>query len=85
MLSRSYQQLVAAIGISDAPKNGLKFVINSWLSGQSVRPATWRSLHKVLRELGLEELSQQIEDCLTGKCAYEYSIKTEVPLLPSGI
>ena len=65
-LSRSYRRLVAAIGINDAPKDKLKYLIHCWLSGQSVRPATWRSLHDILRELDLEELSQQIEDYLTG-------------------
>ena len=66
-LSRSYPQLVVAIGISDAPKDNLKFLIHCWLSGQTARAATWRSLHEVLRDLGLKELSQQIENCLSGK------------------
>ena len=67
MLLKSYQQLVSAIGIDDAPKGDIKLLIHCWLSGQSVRSATWRSLHEVLRELGLEELSTQIENCLSGK------------------
>ena len=58
---------MSAIGIDDAPKDNLKLLIDCWLSGQSARPATWRSLHEVLRELGLEELSLQIESCLSGK------------------
>ena len=65
LLSGCYQQLVAATGVMNAPADNLKLLIHYWLSGQSARPATWRSLHEVLRELGLEELSQQIEDDLT--------------------
>ena len=66
-LSKSFQQLVSVIGIDNAPKDNLKLLIHCWLSGQSARPATWRSLYEVLRELGLEEMSLQIESCLSGK------------------
>ena len=31
----------------------------------SIRPTTWRSLHEVMRELDLEELSQEIGEYLS--------------------
>ena len=40
----------------------LEVLLGLWLSGRSPRPPTWRSLLQVLTELGLQELSQQIED-----------------------
>ena len=41
--------------------------LETWLSGRSPRPSTWRSLLQVLREVGLEELCQQVEDCFHGE------------------
>ena len=46
----------------------LEMVIRQWTLGASpALPPTWRSLYQVLRELGLEELSQQIEEFLSGE------------------
>ena len=42
-------------------------VISEWVSGRSRHPPTWRALHDILRELDLVELSQQIEDYLSGE------------------
>ena len=42
-------------------------VLESWQLYRP-RPRTWRELYEVLRELGLEELSQQIEDYLNCEC-----------------
>ena len=39
-------------------------VFSRWVAGDSRLPPTWRSLVSVLIELGLAELSQQVEDCL---------------------
>lgn len=40
-----------------------------WVAGQQAGeyPPTWRSLCTVVRELGLQELSQQMEECLNGE------------------
>ena len=46
----------------------LEIVIRHWTLGENpTLPPTWRSLYQVLRELGLEELSQQIEEFLSGE------------------
>ena len=47
------------------PSDSVEIVIRQWTLGDSpgLTP-TWRSLHQVLRQLGLEELSQQIEEFL---------------------
>ena len=42
-------------------------VISEWVSGRSGHPPTWRTLLDILRQLNLVELSQQIEDYLSGK------------------
>ena len=40
-----------------------------WFSKKlGTRPPTWRSLYEVLRELDLEELSQEIEEYLSCEC-----------------
>ena len=41
-------------------------VISEWVSGRSHHPPTWRTLLDILRKLDLVELSQQIEDYLSG-------------------
>lgn len=38
-----------------------------WGDWGTTRPKTWREFYKVLRELGLEELSQEIQERLTCK------------------
>ena len=42
-------------------------VISEWVLGRSRHPPTWRALHDMLRKLDLVELSQQIEDYLSGE------------------
>ena len=44
-------------------------VVKRWLVGRRKEeyPPTWRSLYKVLKELGLEELSKKVEEFLS-KC-----------------
>ena len=39
----------------------VEFLIEEWESGKSQRPLTWRSLLNVLQELGLGELSLELE------------------------
>lgn len=41
--------------------------LRRWEMGDIPLPRTWRSLFVVLKELDLEELSQEIEIYLTGK------------------
>ena len=63
------KQLAAAIG---AQYTSDSEVLEEWLSGgiSSTLPPTWRSLYEVLRELDMEELSQQIEEYLSCKWGY---------------
>ena len=42
-------------------------VIIQWSMGRSPRPPTWKHLLEVLQEMGLRELSQQIEAFMRGK------------------
>ena len=56
-------QLRAHIGVSEYYRD-FKRVIIEWNSGRSHIPPTWKSLLSVLKDLNLEELSQQIEDYL---------------------
>ena len=42
-------------------------VFSQWSAGHSHRPPTWRHLLEVLRDIGLLELSQQIETFMKGK------------------
>ena len=52
----------------------VKEVFSQWSAGYSCRPPTWRHLLEVLRDIGLVELSQQIEMFMKGKdwsvCSY---------------
>ena len=46
----------------------LETVIRQWTLGDNpTLPPTWRSLYQVLKELGFEEISQQIEEFLSGE------------------
>ena len=49
------------------PDQYVKKVISQWSEGHSLRPRTWRHLLEVLRDIGLLELSQQIEMFMKGK------------------
>lgn len=48
------------------PEESFETVIEQWIAGKSILPPTWRSLYNVLRKLNLGELSDQIEEYLSG-------------------
>ena len=51
-----------------SPCEYLQILIGQWKSDKNSRlPPTWMSLLEVLREQNLKELSQQIEDCISGE------------------
>ena len=50
----------------DKPSKYVMEVMYWWSTGHSYRPCTWRELLDVLREVGLQELSQQIEAYMKG-------------------
>ena len=56
------------------PGQYVEEVFSQWSAGRSLRPPTWRHLLEVLRDIGLVELSQQIEMFMKGKdwsvCSY---------------
>ena len=65
-LDKQKQQLAIAIGVKEHSDRGYFGLIKDWIHGDNDwLPPSWRSLYKVLRELGHEELSQQIEDYLS--------------------
>ena len=49
------------------PVNYIEKVIVQWSIGRGRHPPTWRHLLDVLQDIGLIELSQQIETFLKGK------------------
>ena len=49
------------------PGRYVEEVFSQWSSGHSHRPPTWRHLLEVLQDIGLLELSQQIDTFLKGK------------------
>ena len=50
------------------PRNATEIIIRQWTLGEKpILPPTWRSLYQVLRELGLEDLSQEIEEFLSSE------------------
>ncbi len=80
VLADSYSQLATSSGVSlqlripEGEENTTKYhheqiknLINMWSNGHSRRPATWKQLLAVLRELGFIELSQQIDVFMKGK------------------
>ena len=62
-------QLAAVLGVSlmTGEEQQMEIVIGKWESGQSQHPITWRSLLDLLKELDLEDLSQEIEDYMHGE------------------
>ena len=48
-------------------EDDIDIVIERWLTGASLLPPTWRSLHDVLRQINMAELSQQIVEFLSGE------------------
>ena len=75
-LTKTYVQLMEIAGITvdwenqrqPNPDRRIEIVIHKWETQKSLRPPTWRSLLDILRELGMNELSQQITDYLYGEC-----------------
>ena len=59
-----HTKLVDILGVDKSWS--VSYVINKWMSGRSHRPSTWRTLLDILKKLDLVELSQQIEDYLSG-------------------
>ena len=49
------------------PGRYVEEVFSQWSAGRSYRLPTWRHLLKVLRDIGLLELSQQIDTFMKGK------------------
>ena len=49
------------------PDRYVEKVFAQWSAGQSHHPPTWRHLLDVLRDIGLLELSQQIDTFMKGK------------------
>ena len=46
----------------------LEVIVKEWVEfGNAYFPPTWRSLLNMLRQLNMESLSQQIEECFHGK------------------
>ena len=49
----------------------VELIIRQWTLGDNpTLPPTWRSLYQVLRELGLEEMSLQIEEFLSSESGW---------------
>lgn len=38
-------------------------ILNEWLEGKGLRPATWTTLVKVIRDIGMGELANKLEKC----------------------
>ena len=49
------------------PGRYVEEVFSQWSAGHSHRPPTWSELLKVLRDIGLLELTQQIDTFMKGK------------------
>ena len=61
------------IALPDANTEPAKYVeevILQWSAGRSCRSPTWRQLLTVLQDIGLVDLSQQIQEFIKGKNHY---------------
>jgi hypothetical protein len=72
-LQNNLPQFAAAIDVSSGAYHNVigayHSVMNTWIvEDEGSCPPTWRSLHGILKGLGLEELSQQIEEYLSCEC-----------------
>ena len=64
-LEKNCEKLSEIIGVSCDGYRGYHSMMAEWMKSEGNRyPPTWRSLHAILRELSLEELSQEIEEYL---------------------
>ena len=76
-LDDNHSQLMCASGVQLQEQDEYDFhiysglyveeVFSQWSAGHSHRPPTWRHLLEVLRDIGLLELSQQIDTFMKGK------------------
>ena len=81
-LANNHSQLMSASGVElpawyvygwdiadpqTDPSQYVEEVFSQWSAGRSHRPPTWRHLLEVLRDIGLLELSQQIDAFMKGK------------------
>ena len=79
-LANHFREFKNAIGLPDicgenSFEETLALVFDHWLSNRNSlrRPPTWKSLLDILKELGLKELSQRIEEYLSnGKSFFQY-------------
>ena len=62
-----YGRKIALPDPQTAPSRYVEEVFSQWSAGRSHRPPTWRHLLEVLRDIGLVELSQQIDTFMKGK------------------
>ena len=63
----------------DIDKFNCTGVIEKWQRKNVKSPPTWRQLHNFLKEMGLEELSQDIEDYFTSKWVGTYPVLHNEP------
>ena len=75
-LANIHSQLVITSGVQlqeqdeyDSQTAGwyVEEVFSQWSAGHSHRPPTWRHLLEVLRDIGLVDLTQQIDTFMKGK------------------
>ena len=81
-LANNHSQLMSASGVhlqawyeygreipdpKTDPGRYVEEVFSQWSAGHSHHPPTWRHLLEVLRDIGLLELSQQIDTFMKGK------------------
>ncbi len=55
------------LGYVENPNVYVEIVIGQWEAGRSQRSPTWNELLKVLKRLGLQIISQEIEDYMRGE------------------
>ena len=84
--------LYGRITVLPDPGQYVEEVFSQWSAGHSHRPPTWRHLLEVLRDIGLLELSQQIDtfmkgkdwsECVTANKNYRYRYSSQYLMLHS--
>ena len=60
-------ETMARLGFVENPKVYVEIVISQWEAGKSDRSPTWHELLIVLKNLGLQVISQEIEDYMRGE------------------
>ena len=61
-----YGRKIALPDPDEEPSQYVVEVVLQWSAGRSRRPPTWRQLLTVFQDIGLAQLSQQIEEFLRG-------------------